>query len=96
MSTQHTPGPWLVDFYTDTGAFDVYVGNPLVTICRRGPWDHRKEVSEANARLITAAPELLGWAQRQIQRKHRGQVFLDYEDVIDLELIIAKATGATP
>lgn len=36
----------------------------------------------------------LAWAQRQLERKHRGQVFLDNEDVLELEQIVAKAPGS--
>lgn len=55
-----TWGRWLVDFYTDTGGFDIYTDFPHATICRRGQWEHRKQESEANARLIGACnPEAM-------------------------------------
>lgn len=61
MSTKHTPGPWRVE---QDGNM-----NPNLTFRICGPWIHRKSSArqpyhaladtEANARLIAAAPELL-------------------------------------
>ncbi len=62
MSTQHTPGPWHFTHETDAhrarGKFLVVfpVGDPVV-VCDVNR--HRGPASEANARLIAAAPELL-------------------------------------
>ena len=58
MSTQHTPGPWEIDFgYNRIIHFigpcvpDQYAGSAWL------------EVTEADARLIAAAPELLEFAE---------------------------------
>lgn len=56
----HTPGPW--NLWTgQTGAFEVYVGEPLRgdVIVQRHDWNHKAEESKANAHLIAAAPDLL-------------------------------------
>lgn len=53
---QHTPGPW-VDWRRDDGAF--HIGSTRhVYVCRMIGEERDPEV-EANARLISAAPELL-------------------------------------
>lgn len=46
-------------------------------------------------RLIATAPAFLAWATRQVTRRHRGCIFLEIEDVIDLENLIAAAKAAT-
>lgn len=58
MSEQkHTPGKWKV-VYATKGAFQVEDEDGAV-LCARNYWDNRAAESEANARLISAAPELL-------------------------------------
>ena len=61
MSTENTPGPWLVDASDAQHAgsgFSVIVGCG----CCDSPWINgdTSEERDANARLIAAAPELLG------------------------------------
>lgn len=66
MGHQHTPGPWKANIY-DGGAFEIisespkYVAPGMVVAGRNGypGWGHAEE-SAANARLIAAAPDLLG------------------------------------
>jgi hypothetical protein len=67
MNTKHTPGPWTV-FNPDDGECHRYPGidSESETIIIYGNEDEvsgvrgqSKEVAEANARLIAAAPELL-------------------------------------
>jgi hypothetical protein len=53
MSTKHTPGPWR---YDDTWGLIVARGEVEVAACHGG--GSRSE-AQANARLISAAPELL-------------------------------------
>lgn len=67
MSTsKHTPGPWLLDMADGTG-----------WICTNGgrsgfePLAHLSDVSDADARLIAAAPELLE-ALRAVVAAHTG------------------------
>lgn len=64
MSTQHTPGPWgniggngrLLDIPIRATDLEK-LGVSLVYIITDSP--HRREVAQANARLIAAAPDLL-------------------------------------
>ncbi len=88
----HTPGPWNLHLVDET----------VVTIPRCTP-QHLSVLGDseiaddedyANARLIAQSPAFLAWAQRQLERKHRGQLFLDNEDVLELEQIVAKAAGS--
>jgi hypothetical protein len=67
MSTQHTPGPWEIDF--DTRPVEVCTihslppnedGNTWAYVRGEiGNWDATPETNLANARLIAAAPDLL-------------------------------------
>jgi hypothetical protein len=96
-AAKHTPGPWRVfnHSWSDTSVladgFDHAVCLLDINYATEESQDADEAVMAANARLIASAPEFYDWAMRAIARKHRGQVFLDYEDVIDLENIIAKA-----
>ena len=59
MNAKHTPGPWtLVEVNTDTvkGAVHVYGGGAPITT---DVWGPTLAESDANARLIAAAPALL-------------------------------------
>ncbi|WP_225783374.1 hypothetical protein [Xenophilus sp. Marseille-Q4582] len=87
MTEKHSPAPWRVQ-ESATSISVVAANNETI-------FHDDKRIPSVidDARLIAAAPELLAFAIRQIKRKHRGQVLLDHEDVIDLENLIAKATG---
>ena len=54
MKTEHTQGPWRIDGKTRFGDFTIAAGESVKT-CQF----IAKTQSEANARLIAAAPELL-------------------------------------
>jgi hypothetical protein len=58
----HTLGTWWLWAGQD-GSFEVWSLAPefadRFVVCSRNPIEHRAEESRANARLITAAPELL-------------------------------------
>ena len=66
MKTQHTPGPWAVQYMTETfrivGSGDDIGGGHQVAVLYHDP-DHRVAERNPNARadalLIAAAPELL-------------------------------------
>lgn len=60
----HTPGPWYLAFTCD-GGFHVECADKNI-ICRRGPWSHNAERSNANAHLIAAAPDLLSAARTML------------------------------
>ena len=66
MGASHTPGPWRIERSNDgedlsLGAWDLVVGDgrTRMVLASRSPWFSRAHESEANARLIAAAPELL-------------------------------------
>ena len=56
QTTQHTPGPWEKFFYKGHETWMVRGGKGL-TLAELA--NHETEDSEANARLIAAAPDLL-------------------------------------
>lgn len=58
--SKHTPGPWAVN--PQSAQVDAFDSGFPVPVCRMlWPTDERTEdETEANARLISAAPELLG------------------------------------
>lgn len=57
MSTQHTPGPWLVDPTGDIGPWIVGNDTDFIADCNCDN-EIDDDVTEANARLIAAAPDL--------------------------------------
>lgn len=91
MSTKYTPGPWLslvkgteYSVSSETG----YITHALAQPQRRSVAE-----TQANARLIATAPELLETLKRVVARLPKeltldGETFRD--EMIDL---IAKATG---
>lgn len=92
--TAHTPGPWraLEHNYpiADTGDYDgawlVLTDNPKRPIVEL--WGDTEE-TEANARLIAAAPDLLA-ALQFVMTAHGEQLSTAFEQAQDA---IAKATG---
>ena len=85
--SKHTPGPWLVG-YAVRGAFQIEDEYGMV-LCTRNYWDNNAEASEANARLIAAAPDLLAMLKV-------AQLWLDIDGRYDMQginAVIAKAEG---
>ena len=83
---KHTPGPWNYD----RSGYSLYVnsGRELVTALSMD--GKRLETSEANARLIAAAPDLLALAERIARLPEHGH----YLALIDeARAAISKATG---
>jgi hypothetical protein len=61
MNTKHTPGPWAVGLYSwdnVKGAHGILAEGCLIPICHSIMGGDLEE-SDANARLIAAAPDLL-------------------------------------
>ena len=101
MSAQHTPGPWQVNTAGTSSPWpenykvtEVYVYAPDtqddVAICADVIDPLTQEPSEANARLIAAAPDLLAHLQHVVR-------FFDQinpADVARYRAVIAKATGS--
>lgn len=65
MTARHTPGPWYVD---DDGAIRTRDGRDVVVA-----FDHRVVMSDADARLIAAAPDLFALANAVIAAHHAGR-----------------------
>jgi hypothetical protein len=107
VSTQHTPGPWIV-VNEDYGqvirgaevereergikySFRDYVGST---------WGHRSDTGDANACLIAAAPDLLEALKRTLKHIKWEAASADEvtagcrEDIAQAEAAIAKATGS--
>jgi acetylornithine deacetylase/succinyl-diaminopimelate desuccinylase-like protein len=59
MTTQHTPGPWTTDGAARTGDLDVISPAGRITLIDCEFSDESEDVLTANARLISAAPDLL-------------------------------------
>lgn len=83
METKHTPGPWTAEEKNGRGmgwqAGPAWLGEKA--------WD---EECAANARLISAAPELLEAVDRMLTWNHGGQ---RAEDVAFARRVYAKALG---
>ena len=90
----HTPGPWAASTIYVYAAGNVEDGAPL--ICKTGSLKSQQDISdrgvqEANARLIAAAPDLLG-----VLKELYSCVTPDVCDdllAIKVKAAIAKATG---
>ena len=95
MTNKHTPGPWGVKGWRVTipGTGEVTLAAPGVTTA----------TADANARLISAAPELLAaleWALKNLEEiaipefEFQGRVTSMNEAAIKARAAIAKAKGA--
>jgi len=95
MSTQHTPGPWHwdgnpCDYDPDQEApWLVDSNNPYPPILG----GTIKCQSEADARLIAAAPDLLE-ALNTWLNQYSAEEYEDCPEVVQTRAAIAKATGA--
>lgn len=89
MSTKHTPGPWSIHRERIIFAEDGYAIADVTTYHGK-----RQEQTQANARLIAAAPELLGELKRAVamieEARSRGS-----KQIVpaSMRAAIAKATG---
>jgi hypothetical protein len=92
---EHTPAPWSVSVDTNTEV----IGPHQRTICRahRDAPTRSEEETRANARLISAAPELLEACESALRfleiHRERGKAPTQCE--ADLRAAIAKARGDT-
>lgn len=109
MTTKHTPGPWKANGLPNTPKTDdfhyacaVWTANGETPICFTGGapgryLDEPKEMQDANARLIAAAPELLAaltglteWARTYTSPLDPNS---PHNLLISAVAAIAKATG---
>lgn len=103
MSTQYTPGPWVVCIQDgEDDAYTVFAESQLTNgRIADGKWDDavasaglNHKNCEANARLIAAAPELLTALQKIIKcSKKSGYIFADSSEFCAASVAIAKATA---
>jgi hypothetical protein len=98
MPTQHTPGPWRTKRKNNPYNIRVGVDGLAVAYVPRPKWGYdapdTDEVSQANARLIAAAPELLECLQDLIEhiQKHDHTGF--YKKHVQKALpVLSKACG---
>ena len=101
MSTQHTPGPWSLDM--ESAGFYVIADNLLVASVQEvdpHPTDIDEYmpagITEANARLIAAAPDLLA----ALKACDEAMSYMSEYDIpltlpAQVRAVIAKATGTT-
>jgi len=100
MTTQHTPGPWTYSSSEQYGDWRFYVaqadGAPytphysdVATLIAETVSDERRSIQEANARLISAAPELLDFAKEWLERQGTDENYM----VMKARAAITKATG---
>lgn len=74
---RHTPGPWALDATGDMGWWEIGTADrPIATIETDEQWGSEKE-NKANARLISAAPELYREAIRVVEWLERLAVRAD-------------------
>lgn len=103
---KHTPGPWdyvpgtehhgpyVTTEYGSTVADCYYMSNPYSLSVRNGgdskPINHMREMADANARLIAAAPDMLEALKQAEQQIDYGQIDAAHRIII---AAIAKADG---
>lgn len=101
MSAQHTPGPWaLYRFLRDHNgvALTGYgvlanIDQREAVICEAYPASHLVVVSEANARLIAAAPELLAFVETVAKRDLVFAKGAKKQVIAEARALAAKARG---
>jgi len=91
--TKHTPGPWRVEEYGNGGAVVIGEARAREVIA--------VSLTERNANLIAAAPDLLAACEAFVEAEHAAildgqRAFSMYIDAIDAaKAAIAKARGET-
>jgi hypothetical protein len=93
----HTPGPWHAEFGPQ-GGYVISDDERGHTVCLRSPWPMRMGESEANARLIAAAPDLLSALEALVNGPGEGRVSPSEPDSFERRIdrarrAIAKAKG---
>lgn len=98
--SKHTPGPWVAEEHleriitVETAQDEIYNRRDIAQV---GFDPEERLTSEANARLIAAAPDLLAALERLLRWTNRGNA--DQHDkgcrclIHEAEAAIAKATG---
>jgi len=97
---KHTPGPWIVSDETRENFVWILDENSDTGVCMVHTDTDSKDESDANARLIAAAPELLealesmlDYLKRQAKENSRREWALHNAHAEFMRNAIAKATG---
>jgi hypothetical protein len=85
---QHTPGPWKYTISKNSGRHQISDAKCGGQVC--AIWSRGKDITEANARLITAAPEMLE-ALIEFLKFNGAQNTEEYQ--LKVLKLIEKATG---
>ena len=96
METKHTPGPWTChELGDEDGSWERWSIVHNGPLCYGGDACQGPAVSEANARLIAAAPELLEACEAiALDLENNGELYETDEARIEiLRAAIAKAKG---
>lgn len=101
MEAKHTPGPWGNRHFNRAGQIEIHTNTHVMckVLCREidrcGSVDSDSvHEAAANARLIAAAPELLGVLLGLVEYWNNGTpVHAGAEIVSEVRAAIAKATG---
>ena len=107
MVRKHTPGPWAWNYNHGLMRMDGEGRGCEIVLCATYEYDTGLDisVSEANGRLIAAAPDLLDVAQAApIPSQYHGVRGFDADGFLDAyavwngkrRVVIARATGAAP
>jgi len=94
MDTKHTPGPWVTSPEPNGIEWVVDAGPWGICVCADAPG---LGTAEANARLITAAPELLEALETLlgfVENKRFPDTIYVRNAINEAEAVIAKATGS--
>lgn len=100
MSTQHTPGPWRIEQYTNASVRDgerIRASNNLITV--NEVWGASLSECDANYRLIAAAPELLEACKQLLEAYFEEHYAIGGHEAVgctycDALAAIAKAEGS--
>ena len=94
MENNHTPGPWEIKAYSDTILISHYSGMGSNEPVARAEPARSPAIREANARLISAAPELLDLAYQYLSDLRYPPTGDSLQRRIErAEKVIAKARG---
>ena len=97
--TKPTPGPWIA--YEDARSSVTWVDAGRLCIAECPPGEDGQKMF-ANARLIAAAPDLLGALQKMLREfgydvvHPNGLIHDEHEAILSAIAAIAKATGDKP
>lgn len=95
----HTKGPWHVGIRNKSDEAQIIAAGKLIAVCAHECIVNNINVMEANARLISSAPDLLDACYAAFDRLEPFTFMHKPEMVKEVELLraaITKATGITP